>query len=157
MLLGSEGGHAAHPIAAAAVQLAFCQVRRVAERDAARPTWNSLHQLGFHELLFSFFFLHFCPFFHFFSPFIHSSIHSFIFPLSPFFHLYNLRPGPFFTHIWYGTCRPRNTQKLVAGITGVMPKRTVDPDLAVALGAAAFAGILEGEVIYPFYFFLLDF
>lgn len=26
------------------------------------------------------------------------------------------------------------------------PKRTVDPDRAVALGAAAFAGILEGEV-----------
>lgn len=37
-------------------------------------------------------------------------------------------------------------QKLVAGITGVTPKRTVNPDQAVALGAAAFAGILEGEV-----------
>ena len=68
MLLGSEGGHAAHPIVAAAVQLAFCQVRRVAERDAARPTWNSLHQLGFHELfpentrVFSFFFFIFLHF-----------------------------------------------------------------------------------------------
>lgn len=37
-------------------------------------------------------------------------------------------------------------QRLVGGITGVKPKRTVDPDRAVALGAAAFAGILEGEV-----------
>ncbi|CAN0029267.1 unnamed protein product, partial [Hapterophycus canaliculatus] len=37
-------------------------------------------------------------------------------------------------------------QRLVGGITGVKPKRTVDPDQAVALGAAAFAGILEGEV-----------
>eukprot|EP00904_Undaria_pinnatifida_P008545 jgi/Undpi1/4820/HiC_scaffold_19.g08173.m1 len=45
-----------------------------------------------------------------------------------------------------GATRMPCVQKLVAGITGVMPKRTVDPDLAVALGAAAFAGILEGEV-----------
>lgn len=37
-------------------------------------------------------------------------------------------------------------QKLVAGITGVKAKRTVNPDQAVALGAAAYAGILEGEV-----------
>ena len=40
----------------------------------------------------------------------------------------------------------------MAGITGVVPKWTVDPDLAVALGAAAFAGILEGEVCYPIYY-----
>lgn len=41
-------------------------------------------------------------------------------------------------------------QRLVGGITGVKPKRTVDPDRAVALGAAAFAGILEGEVRQSF-------
>lgn len=40
----------------------------------------------------------------------------------------------------------RYVQKLVAAITGVRPKRTVDPDKAVALGAATYAGILEGEV-----------
>lgn len=45
--------------------------------------------------------------------------------------------------------RPDLAQRLVAGITGVKPKRTVDPDQAVALGAAAFAGILEGEVGEP--------
>lgn len=38
------------------------------------------------------------------------------------------------------------SQRLVAGITGLKPRRTVDPDKAVALGAAVYAGILEGEV-----------
>ncbi|CAM9340575.1 unnamed protein product [Ectocarpus sp. 6 AP-2014] len=45
-----------------------------------------------------------------------------------------------------GATRMPCVQRLVGGITGVKPKRTVDPDRAVALGAAAFAGILEGEV-----------
>ncbi|CAM9960422.1 unnamed protein product [Pylaiella littoralis] len=45
-----------------------------------------------------------------------------------------------------GATRMPCVQRLVGGITGVKPKRTVDPDQAVALGAAAFAGILEGEV-----------
>ncbi|CAN0072266.1 unnamed protein product [Scytosiphon promiscuus] len=45
-----------------------------------------------------------------------------------------------------GATRMPSVQRLVGGITGVKPKRTVDPDQAVALGAAAFAGILEGEV-----------
>ncbi|CAM9931253.1 unnamed protein product, partial [Discosporangium mesarthrocarpum] len=37
-------------------------------------------------------------------------------------------------------------QRLVRGVTGVSPQSTVDPDKAVALGAAIYAGILEGEV-----------
>ncbi|CAN0529840.1 unnamed protein product, partial [Scytosiphon promiscuus] len=42
-----------------------------------------------------------------------------------------------------GATRMPSVLRLVGGITGVKPKRTVDPDQAVALGAAAFAGILE--------------
>ncbi|CAN0175318.1 unnamed protein product [Ascophyllum nodosum] len=45
-----------------------------------------------------------------------------------------------------GATRMPCVQRLVEGITGVKPRRTVDPDKAVALGAAAYAGILEGEV-----------
>ena len=37
-------------------------------------------------------------------------------------------------------------RKLVSNLFGVDPRRTVDPMLAVALGAAAHAGMLSGEV-----------
>lgn len=59
-----------------------------------------------------------------------------------------------FAAVFFFVFRPLGSiQKLVAGITGVRPKRTVDPDKAVALGAATYAGILEGEVRrYPFGF-----
>ena len=37
-------------------------------------------------------------------------------------------------------------QRLVKIITGIDPRRTVNPDEAVSLGAAVMAGILDGDV-----------
>jgi molecular chaperone DnaK (HSP70) len=35
--------------------------------------------------------------------------------------------------------------RLISALTGIVPKRTVDPDEAVALGCAVHVGILDGN------------
>ena len=45
-----------------------------------------------------------------------------------------------------GSTRIPAVQRLVKIITGIDPRRTVNPDEAVSLGAAVMAGILDGDV-----------
>ena len=45
-----------------------------------------------------------------------------------------------------GATRMPAIMRLVHGITGINPRRTVNPDEAVSLGAAILAGMLDGEV-----------
>jgi hypothetical protein len=45
-----------------------------------------------------------------------------------------------------GSTRIPAVQRLVKIITGIDPRRTVNPDEAVSLGAAVMAGILDGDI-----------